>query len=337
MDKKTLGSIEAEYSHAKSQAERLCAELVRQLEHLLRKEEIALGFPLQYRVKTWLSIADKYGRVPDIPGRLGDLQDLVGLRIILLFSRDVERVSQLIEKNFNVERRYLTQDRLKEDQFGYASVHFVVSVPDMWVSVPTLEGLTDMLAEIQIRTVAQHLWAEASQSLQYKQEQSVPIPVRRAVARVAAMLEVIDLEFERVLTQREEYRASANATNSIEPLNVDVLETTLDSFLPSANKNESGEKYSILLRELNFVGIEDRKSLFDFLNRNISYALEHESQCVSEYAKRDRSTWSTGLKERVDKGVWFYHTGMVRAMLKSAYPQHVEKFIDIRKERLDKA
>jgi ppGpp synthetase/RelA/SpoT-type nucleotidyltranferase len=62
-----------------------------------------------------------------------------------------------------------------------------------------------MVFELQLRTLAQHIWAVASHKLQYKREASVPVPIRRSINRVSALLEMVDLEFDRVLLEREQY------------------------------------------------------------------------------------------------------------------------------------
>ncbi len=105
--------------------------------------------------------------------------------MVLQFTRDVERVCSLIEGNFDILDRYDTVKRLKEDQFGYSSVHFVVELPTEWLAVPTMKGLANLKAEIQVRTTAQHIWAEASQTLQYKNEKAVPPTLRRAIYRIS--------------------------------------------------------------------------------------------------------------------------------------------------------
>jgi putative GTP pyrophosphokinase len=59
----------------------------------------------------------------------------------------------------------------------------------------------DLFAEIQVRTVVQHAWATVSHSLQYKREADVPIPLRRRLARVSALLELADMEFSAISEQ----------------------------------------------------------------------------------------------------------------------------------------
>ena len=53
-------------------------------------------------------------------------------------------------------KQYDTSERLKDDQFGYSSIHIVAALPSEWLKVPTMSGLEDLKAEIQVRTLAQH-------------------------------------------------------------------------------------------------------------------------------------------------------------------------------------
>ena len=118
---------------------------------------------------------------------------------------------------------------MTEGQFGYQSWHYVIAFPEKWLSVPSLCDFRGLRAELQLRTIAQHLWAAASHKLQYKAESSVPLPIRRSIHRVSALLETVDLEFDRVLQEREDYLKQAASRQPTKPINVDVLAQILDS------------------------------------------------------------------------------------------------------------
>ena len=142
-----LEALRHEYDALVPIAEKLCAELVNQLDQLLAEARVALGFPIQHRVKEWESLQTKLDRLKFPIKDMRNIQDLVGLRITLLFERDVVRVAKLIRETFIVKRHYDTRGRLEPDQFGYSSVHFVVEVPDEWLKLPTLKethGLTPL-------------------------------------------------------------------------------------------------------------------------------------------------------------------------------------------------
>ena len=319
--------LEAEYNAVRQDAQRLCDELARQVNRLLASRSIALGVPLQARVKSWISITEKLSRLPFDLKSIISLQDLVGLRILLLFRRDVAEACRIIEANFTVVRAYDTRDRLAADQFGYASRHIIVRVPDSWLAVPTIRDLGDLSAEIQVRTLSQHAWAETSQFFQYKRENTVPPQVRRTVARVAALLETVDLELERVLQERDGYRATSDEQEPTELLNVDNLETILDSLLPSANKDKPRESYAVLLEELNHVGIRDACALKEFVRANLDISLARDCMAAHEL-QRLSEKGGKPVPGRAAEGRYFNHGGLVRCMLRDRFPKEMQTLWD---------
>ncbi len=311
-----LTAFEQEYRSLTSVARSLCVELVKQLNQLLENDGIALGFPIQYRVKSWESLSEKFGRLSLNVKSIKEVQDLVGLRLILLYRRDVEKVCESLANHFTVVRHYDTQERLKQDQFGYSSIHYVVELPKHWLAVPTLAPLAGLQAEIQVRTLAQHIWAEASHSLQYKQEANVPPLVLRSIYRVSALLETVDLEFERVLEQRESYRSEADISGTADALNVDLLVKTLDSLLPAANRADN-EDYSDLLKDLTAFQIRTQQQLRTLIEENLPKALERET---AELGLRTRSMTEGGKlfgtsAARIRRGVFFTHSGLMRTIM----------------------
>ena len=132
-----LDQLEKEYSALLSLAEAFLRETKHEIEVLLERDRIPLLFPIQARVKSWASIQEKIDRLKLSVSKVIELQDLVGLRIVLLFERDLASAIRLIETNFNIFKKYNTAHRLKEDQFGYSSIHLLAKVPDEWLKVPS--------------------------------------------------------------------------------------------------------------------------------------------------------------------------------------------------------
>ena len=93
------------------------------------------------------------------------LPDLIGIRSILLFRTDLERVEKLILETFNVLSSEDTAKRLGEAQFGYQSQHYVLRLPEPWLAIPSMADLGELQVDIQVRTLAQHIWAAASHKL----------------------------------------------------------------------------------------------------------------------------------------------------------------------------
>jgi putative GTP pyrophosphokinase len=319
-EKPDLSALETEYREIEGLSHLFCDEITKQIGRLLDDAGVALGFPIQRRVKRWESIANKFDRLSLPIKRVLDLQDLVGLRLILLFQRDINKVCEIISSNFKVERRYDTQERLKADQFGYSSIHFVALLRDEWLAVPTLAKMGNLRAEIQVRTVAQHIWAEASHSLQYKQEESVPSAMLRGIYRVSALLETVDLEFERVLEQRDRYRAEINEADEEGVLNVDVLEKILNDMLPPANK-KGDEDYAALLTELIQFDVRTAKDIRRIIRDHLDKVRADDQRKV--VGLRERRAKGLGIADatidRIDKGVYYTHEGLVRLAMDFEY------------------
>lgn len=307
-------SIREEYRAHSGIAERVRACLFDQLSNIIQKSGVTLGVPLESRVKSLSSIEEKIERKAVKLTSLLDLPDLVGLRVILLFQRDVDEVGRLISDNLDVVEKEDAGSKLEFTQFGYQSQHFLVRIPSTWLAVPTYSELGGITAELQVRTLAQHIWAVASHKLQYKREASVPVPLRRTISRASALLETVDLEFSRVLDERDRYvREDLSEAGSDEELNVDSVAAILEQYLPSDNKYED-EAYDELLHELTAVKILTRGDLEIFIKKYREAALNEDREMVESVLK---AIEEHGDEEeaRARQGVYFSHTGLARMAL----------------------
>lgn len=226
-----------------------------------------------------------------------------------------------------VLNKYDTLERLKEDQFGYSSVHFVVELPQSWLAVPTMKELTGLKAEIQLRTTAQHIWAEASKVLQYKNEGAVPSTLKRAIYRVSALLETVDLEFERVLSDREEYIAmlEASVPLSADELNVDTLQRVANDSWPSKNASDH-EDWATLLVELHHFNIITAQRLIEIIGKWHDAALNHDVEVVGRIISGLASAYDDDDKERLRAGVYFSRVGLTRHVMELEFGQEYTDF-----------
>lgn len=313
-----ISELKKQYTSVCDVAERFKNELCHELIKLIDDNGLKLGFPIQKRIKTWSSIKDKLLDQNLKLKSIKQLQDLIGLRIVFLYKRDLKLIENIIQKTFVVKKRYDTSDRLAENQFGYSSIHFVIQFPKEWLKVPSLSEFGGFSAEIQIRTLAQHIWSEVSHELQYKTKEDVPLNLIRPIYRTSALLETVDLEFERLLQEREEYRKQIDKKIDQE-LNVDSIEQILDSILPSENK-DFFEEYAQLHKEILKKGIKTTDQLRNFVKDNIEWAIEDDKNRVASEIEESREagmpTCPPDDWERVRKGYFFTHAGLLRGMLK---------------------
>ena len=154
------------------------------------------------RAKSVGSFAAKASRTVD--GRPGytdplrEITDQVGVRVITYVRSDVAAVADALGAQLTVlDDRDLGQETASEGRFGYASRHLLV-------------GREGGVAQVQVRTVLQHAWAEFEHDIRYKG--TVPAEHARDFDRrftlAAGLLELADQEF---TTIRERLRGAAVA------------------------------------------------------------------------------------------------------------------------------
>lgn len=189
----------SEYNSIAPQIESYSRELFAILDSKLRDEENNIAFPFQQRIKTVHSIIEKINRLNLSIKSITEMQDLVGFRIVTIFERDIERISKIIEENFNVVRSYHKNKGKNGDNFNYSSLHFVVGFPKNSISFHSRPINMNILTEIQLMTLAQFTYAKASHALHYKKDKQISPNSIRALQRTSVLLETVDLEFERIL------------------------------------------------------------------------------------------------------------------------------------------
>lgn len=123
-----------------------------------------------------------------------EISDKAGVRVTVEDSGDIQRVVDLIQAEYEViEYQDKTRVLREEEKVGYGGVHLQVSVPDG----PVVGGE----CEIQIRSAAQNLWSEMSHRLLYKPGVEPEGGTRRALTRLAALMEIFDEEVARAMNQ----------------------------------------------------------------------------------------------------------------------------------------
>ncbi|EFN8334131.1 hypothetical protein EB609_04225, partial [Escherichia coli] len=242
-----------------------------------------------------------------------DLDDYVGIRLIMLFKRDVEKVISCLKEHFIILKQENKLDELDEDRFGYQSHHYVIQPPEEWLRVPSFSDFKNMKVEVQIRTLSQHIWAAASHKLQYKKEQSVPLPLRRAINRVSALLEVVDFEFERVLSEREGYVETSRLDRGT-MLDVELLKMIAASELPPDNKSDD-ENYDDLLSELIKNKIITVGECIDALKSGLPSAIDEDKAMVRRIISNEDDYDDESELKRARLGVFFTHVGLIRTAI----------------------
>lgn len=197
---------------------------------------------VQARAKAVPSFAGKVVRkLEKYPDPVNQLTDLCGARVITQCRDEIEPICDFIRKHFDIDEANSEDvlERLGAAEFGYRSVHFVVSLKP-----GEFDGVIDTMAEskrdaqafraavsrlherrsaqecataklppgpkfkaeIQVRTLLQHAWAAFAHDRIYKSDFEVPRRWQRDANRTAAMLEEADEAFARTIRGVEGYQ-----------------------------------------------------------------------------------------------------------------------------------
>lgn len=225
-------------------------DFTKEVDDLLHK--ILAGNSIDYvnieaRTKSVGSFCEKISRDgKSYADPLRQITDLSACRVICYYNSDIDRIDELLRKNFKVLDEYSEKKDKKENprEFGYLSRHLVVEFGAERLKFDEYKRFRTLRAEIQVRTALQHAWAAIEHKLQYKNQSEVPEPLQRKLFQISALLELADDEFEflqkKLGVLRKEYQDEIESGEQELPINVE----SVDVYLLTSNAIE-GVKSSL--------------------------------------------------------------------------------------------
>lgn len=136
------------------------------------------------------------GRTPT----LQSIIDKVGLRIIVRFQPEVNGIVAEVKKRFNCLKVEYKSEGVKVNEFGYRSCHIDLQLD---TNHPGQCGFAGFSAELQVRTLAQDLWAEMAHELSYKSvlrdtSPEFQLAIDRKIYILSALIESADMDFSQI-------------------------------------------------------------------------------------------------------------------------------------------
>ena len=223
-----------EYRAKQPVFERLKTVVEEQLRRCLDESNILVA-GLEARIKTEKSLSGKLELKGYKYHTLDDITDILGARIITFYSDEVDIISALAEKIFDIDWENSVDKRkmLETDRFGYLSLHYVCRVPESLYKDPAMPELNQIRFELQMRSTLQHVWANMYHDMGYKSEVEIPVEYQRNMSRLAGMLELVDEQFSIIRREINDYRRNvqslvASGNFNEVPLNGDTFRSYLE-------------------------------------------------------------------------------------------------------------
>jgi ppGpp synthetase/RelA/SpoT-type nucleotidyltranferase len=138
----------------------------------------------------------KEGRTPTFDS----IVDKVGIRAVVRFKEEVEEAAGALQGAFHCTKVEFKSEGKRLNEFGYQSCHMDILLR---TDHPHYSSFDAFPAELQVRTLAQDLWADMAHELSYKSVLRDIAPERqmtidRRIYILSALVESADMEFSRI-------------------------------------------------------------------------------------------------------------------------------------------
>jgi len=181
-------TIESEYkerweTYLKSIASRLQSRLIDELKDIPRVDRVSARAKDPSR---FLKKAEKQenGNVK-YSNPLVQIQDQIGVRVIVFYLSDVALIEKEIEDYYRpIEKQDLVPE--SDSEFGYVGKHYVLLLPEDVIDNDADRKKVPKFFELQVKTLFQHAWSEASHDLGYKPSHELTSHQKRKLAFTAA-------------------------------------------------------------------------------------------------------------------------------------------------------
>jgi putative GTP pyrophosphokinase len=149
--------------------------------------------PVTIRPKGEQQLIDKaFHRGKPYASPYDDIEDKIGVRVVVLFSEDVRIVEDVIKSSSTWSamkaRDWQEEQALSPYEFTYQSLHYVVKsrCGQAWNGTAIMDHIP---CEVQVRTLLQHAYSELTHDTIYKPNVAAAPEVKRAAAKSMALIE----------------------------------------------------------------------------------------------------------------------------------------------------
>ncbi len=265
------------------------------LKEKLKIENLKTAYVLS-RVKDRGSFLEKIHR-KGYSDPFQQMNDIVGVRVVCLYTEDIEKIAKLIRGHFNILEEDSKDKDLGTDKMGYHDLSFVVQ------SKEGEENLGQYKFEIQVRTIVSDAISIISHDLHYKKDPPFPEKLERELNLAFATMELTQYHCNALRERRKEYvkvierEAADNANQAAflnQPITDDALRVYTKKLFPSLSIKE--HIHALILRDLN----PNKYKILEDIDKAIKY-----SKDFVEYYKTQSDSFKSG-SDYITKSLGYY-------------------------------
>jgi putative GTP pyrophosphokinase len=170
-----------------------------------------------------------------------NIKDIAGIRIVCPFITDVYKISQMIEKQIDIELVECKDYIQNPKPNGYQSLHLIVKIP-----VFMSDRVEMVFVELQIRTIAMDFWASLEHKIYYKYDKEIPESIKISLKDAAFAASELDYKMENInnevvnLKKREDRDEELSIFNETLNLPRPKLESLINAFFVNVPKEIKG-------------------------------------------------------------------------------------------------
>jgi ppGpp synthetase/RelA/SpoT-type nucleotidyltranferase len=262
-----------------------------------------------HRIKSEDSLKRKLSLKDGKYDTLYDVTDILGIRIITMYSDEIDKVAKMLQELFVIDWANSVDKRktLGVREFGYVSLHYICSIKGSNKFFKNYEGIK---FEIQIRTQMQHVWSEINHDIGYKSDFTLPTSCMRSFSRLASLLEIADVMACDLRNEISDYLQSVSA--KIRNGNADDIEINRVSIFEYADNNDTIQNYldefekicrtnriafdaDIFIKNLDWFGLKTLGDVRELFERDSDLALKY-AQHVFKTMETEVVTSSVALR-----------------------------------------
>ncbi len=268
MEQKVIEKVIKEYSEKYPIYSDFSIRIKNILQDILDSDNIDYH-SIESRPKELVSLRQKLeSGVVDVSS-LNDIRDLVGVRIIAYVYKDISDIEKMVNNNFEANAIEI-EEKLGTDRVGYRSHHWLVGLPSARVTLPEYKKFTGLKAELQIRTILQHAWAQIGHNQVYKPNVVLPDKIKRDFTLLSGLLEIADNEFGRISGEISNYSHQVDKLTDSGDLDIEIDSVSLRNYFEKKFGMETwidqkfgpkDDMIEVIIEELSIIGINTLRQL----------------------------------------------------------------------------